>query len=67
MTLVPMYERDYKTKKEVLAAFNADKDFLIQDMSSLYNGKLINRSQLCKGVTVSIRYNHLHRLVVVKL
>lgn len=65
-TLVPAYGRDYKSKKEVLADFNADKDFIIADMMSQWDGKYVNKSQLSQG-TVNIRYKRLTRVLVAKV
>lgn len=46
MTLIPAYGRDYKSRKEVQADFDADKDFIIADIVSPYSGKVVNKSQL---------------------
>lgn len=46
MHLVPAYGRDYKNKKEIQAALEANKDFVIADMSSPYDGKPVNLEQL---------------------
>lgn len=59
LTLVPAYGRDYKSKKEVLADWSADKDFLIADFSHPYDGKPMNRQDAetdMKGATINIRY-----------
>ena len=40
--LVPAYGRDYRTAKEVLAAWRAGKDFLISDVSCRFNGRYIS-------------------------
>lgn len=66
LTLVPAYGRDYKSKKELLADWNADKDFLIQDMSSPHDGRYINKSQAERGTTYNIRYKQLCEICVVK-
>lgn len=69
MTLIPAYGRDYKSKAEVIAAFEADKDFQIADISSPWDGRYCNRADLSgsglKGV--NIRYAKLTKVVVVKL
>lgn len=44
MTLVPAYGRDYKTREEVLAAWESDKDFIIRDVSWADNGRYVNRT-----------------------
>ena len=51
--LTPAYGRDYKTKAEVIAAFNAEKDFE-GDYQLGFN--LVNKQQLPKGATVFLRY-----------
>jgi hypothetical protein len=69
MTLVPAYGRDYRSKAAILADFQADKDFIIADMSSRYDGKPANRKSLIQaGVTsVHVRYARLTRIAVVKV
>ena len=64
MTLIPAYGRDYKSKKEVLADFDADKDFVIVDLFSVNDGRYVNKSQLA-GFSVMIRYNKLTKVMVV--
>lgn len=51
--LTPAYGRDYKTKAEVVAAFNEGKDF-----EGGYNlgFRLVNKPQLPDGATVILRY-----------
>ena len=69
MTLVPAYGRDYKSRAAILADFQADKDFIIRDMSSRYDGKPTNRTDLIKvGVTsVHVRYARLTKITLVKV
>lgn len=68
LTLVPAYGRDYKSKAAVEADFNADKDFLIQDISSPHDGRYVNRRDLVgSGVTVNIRYKKLASVAVIKV
>lgn len=43
VTLVPAYGRDYKSGKEALADFDANKDFMLM---SMYGSGLINREQI---------------------
>ena len=61
MTLTPAYGRDYTSKAKVKADFDADKDFIVADIGSQYNGSYINKSQLKgEGITsVMIRYKKL--------
>ena len=51
--LTPAYGRDYKTKAEVVAAFEADRDFE-GDYSMGF--KLCNRQDFKPGDTVNLRY-----------
>lgn len=72
LTLVPAYGRDYKSKAAVEADFNADKDFIVQDISSPHDGRYVNRRDLVKfhnfsGATVNIRYKKLASVAVIKV
>ena len=68
MTLTPAYNRDYKNKDEVLTDFNNDKDFIINDMFSPYNGKYCNKSDIKNTYkSVKIRYNKLQKIIIVRL
>ena len=69
MTLTPAYGRDYKSKKDVLIAFNADKDFVVNDMFSSFDGKMCNRADLLRDSvsSVTIRYNGMKSVAVVTL
>lgn len=58
MTLLPAYGRDYKSKAAALKDFEADRDFIVADLLSPWDGKPANRSALLSmGVReVRIRY-----------
>lgn len=62
LTLIPAYGRDYKSKKEVLADWNADKDFIIADFSHPYDGKPMNQRDAEPGITYNIRYKKLTQI-----
>ena len=68
-TLIPAYGRDYKSKKAVLEDFNADKDFILCDISDPYDGKYCNKSDLKKAGkrSVSIRYKNKTMIAVVSI
>jgi hypothetical protein len=66
MTLVPAYGRDYKNKKDVLADFNAGKDFVIADFLSPYDGKPANKQDLVDEKRIHIRYKKLTQICVVR-
>jgi len=62
MTLTPAYGRDYKSKAEVLADFDANKDFIISDPTSRWDGKPVNKEQMKRGDIVSFRFARLKRI-----
>lgn len=65
-TLVPAYGRDYKSVAAVKADWDANKDFVIEDVSHESNGKPINKSQATQlGGIYNIRYNQLRKVTVV--
>jgi hypothetical protein len=64
-TLVPAYGRDYKSKKELLADFAANKDFHLQT----YNGSTyVNREQVeqLKEREVMVRYSKCTKVTILK-
>jgi len=71
LSVVPAYGRDYKSAKEVKAAWEAGKDFQIMDMSSPDDGRYINKQDAEKpgsGVsTLTIRYKRMTQVAVVKV
>lgn len=68
MTLTPAYGRDYKSKAEVLADFNANKDFVIADIFHPNSGAYANKADLQGNErTINIRYKRLTQIVVIKL
>jgi hypothetical protein len=69
LILTPAYGRDYKNKKAVIADFENDKDFIINDIFgeyAQYDGKPINKSDILKQgtTTVNIRYQTLTKVLV---
>jgi len=65
MTLTPAYGRDYNSKNAVLTDFLDDKDFILNDMSSKWDGKPINRPQITEN-EVRVRYKNSTRVVVLR-
>jgi hypothetical protein len=62
--LTPAYGRDYKSAKEVIADFNAEKDFHGDyQMGFAY----VNKQQFKPGDTVTLRYKKNTKLTVVKI
>jgi len=66
MTLTPAYGRDYTSAEAVKADWDANKDFLIADVSSPYNGKPLNKQDAPAG-TYNIRYNKKTQVCVIKV
>lgn len=66
ITLIPAYDRDYKSKKDVLADFNANKDFLQCDC---WGEQVCNKQDLqCfTEMTVNLRYKSNTQIATVKL
>ncbi len=63
MTISPAYGRDYKSKKAVLEAWAAGLDFTIESFGPDM-GRYINKADAA-GLTVTIRYDKLRKVVVV--
>lgn len=61
MTVSPAYGRDYKSLKAMRADWDADRDFIIQDVHSQWDGKPVNRAQV-PGVTVFGRFNQFRKI-----
>jgi len=64
MNLIPAYGRDYKSKKALMADFDANKDFLIADISCPDDGRYVNKEQLKPGTMVQVRYKRLTQVTV---
>jgi len=70
MTLIPAYGRDYTSKREVLRDWNANRDFIVADLFSQWDGKPVNRADLERTNgphQVQIRYKRLERITVVQV
>ena len=63
LSAIPAYGRDYKSSKEVLADWNANKDFLIQDM---FSSGYINKEDCPANTTINIRYDNQRKIIPVK-
>lgn len=68
ITCVPAYGKDYKSKKEVQAAWDEGKDFLINQIGYRYDGSYINKNDTnTNGLTLNIRYKNLTQVHVIKI
>ena len=66
-TVTPAYGRDYKSKKAALADWNANKDFIINDISNRWDGKPVNKQGAEVGkLTIMIRYDQLRKITNVR-
>ena len=63
LSAIPAYGRDYKSKKEVLADWNAGKDFLVQDV---VESGYISKNDKPADVVLNIRYKQLTMVCVVR-
>ena len=61
LTVVPAYGRDYKSQREVREAWDAGRDFQINDMSSRWDGSYISKPDKPADVILTVRYNGLRR------
>lgn len=58
LTVIGAYGRDYTSKKEVMADWDAGKDFQIDDMSSRWDGSMINKEQQTADMVINVRYKN---------
>ena len=65
--VVPAYGRDYKSKKAVLADLQANKDFVIADISNYWDGKPASPRELAtEYAEINVRYAKLRKVAVFK-
>jgi hypothetical protein len=69
ITISPAYGRDYTSKAKALADWDANKDFVIQDMRlSGYVSKSQVPDLIRDGISkIMLRYNKMHMVVLLKL
>jgi hypothetical protein len=68
--VVPAYGRDYKSKKEILADWNAGKDFQICDMSCQNDGAYVNKEDAENDSAlweVHVRYAKLSKVMAIRI
>jgi hypothetical protein len=67
-TLIPSYGRDYQTEAEVLAAWNAGKDFTIHTIGHTFDGAQINKEDAeSTGGVFNIRYKGKTEVCVIEV
>jgi len=62
-TLTP-YLTDYKTKAEAVTAYKNGKSFILNDITSRWDGKPCSIRDFPKDESVKIRYNQLRKVTV---
>lgn len=62
LSVTPAYGRDYKSKKEVLADWEAGKDFQLQP-----SGQYMSIRDATPGMVLNIRYKRLTQICVVRV
>jgi hypothetical protein len=69
ITISPAYGRDYTSKAKALADWDANKDFVIQDIRlSGYVSKSQVPDLIRDGISkIMLRYNNMHMVVLLKL
>ena len=69
VTVTPANGRTYKNQKAIRADYEAGKDFILQDFSSLWDGKPVNREDFEReGVTqVNVRYQQMRKVCAIKV
>jgi len=59
LTVTPAYGRDYKSAKAAKADWLANKDFIVQNVFSPWDGKAINKADAdASGYKVNIRFDN---------
>lgn len=66
ITITPAYGRDYKLKKEVLADWNAGKDFRVNTFGHPHDGRYLNKNDAPQGAVINVRYKNLTQVCVIK-
>ena len=63
VTLTPAYGRDYKTSEAVIADFESGKDFILRDISSIWDGRYTSIRDW-SGKLVKLRFNNSRDTVI---
>jgi hypothetical protein len=69
ITVTPAYGRDYRSKAQAIADWEAGKDFILQDITSPWDGKPINKEDAERSGfrEVKIRFKQMRQIAVVKM
>ena len=66
MTLTPAFG-DYKTATAASDSFNGNRDWILNDFSSPWDGKPINKEQIDVGTSVILRFNKCRKTTMLKV
>ena len=67
LTLISAYGRDYKSQAEVHADWDANKDFIISDISCKWDRSYINKTDAIAYDRVKIRYKKLQQIALINI
>jgi len=69
IVVTPAYGRDYTSKAKAIADWEAGKDFILQDITSRWDGKPINKADAMRAgfSAVNIRFKRNTQVAVVRL
>lgn len=69
ITVTPAYGRDYTSKSQAIADWEAGKDFILQDITSPWDGKPINKEDAVRAGfnEVKIRFKRMRQFAVVRV
>jgi len=65
--LTPAYGRDYKSAEAAREAFLSGKDWILNDLSSRWDGKPCSKNDFEQGQTFRLRYNKLRSVIRIEL
>ncbi len=71
LTIVPAYNRDYKSEADVLIDWERGFDFQIQDISCKHTGRYVNRNDAeayaeLKNTVFKVRYDSLAEIALIR-
>jgi hypothetical protein len=69
ITITPAYGRDYRSKAAAQADLDANKDFILSDLMSPWDGRPINRPQLVEQGhrQVNVRFGKGRKVAVLEV
>lgn len=65
MIVIPAYGRDYKVTEDVQTDWDSGKDFLIDDITQVHDGRYVNKKDYPEG-NVIVYYDNLTKMTKVQ-